>query len=394
MKLLLSILLFTTMLFSVEAHEQWWKRGTTFLNYLEKNNIPQSLYYNLEEEDQDTVHMIFAGTYFYELRNDKNELLHALIPISEEMQISLLKDGDNYKFNVIPIDYDIVKESVTFKLKNSILYDLKKITGNSKLAIELSSVFNDRVDFRQDLRKDDEISILYERKVRLGKTWGTPTIKAAVVEVNKHKKYAIYNEEDESYYDEDAKPLKGMFLKYPIKYTRISSRFTSKRFHPVLKVYRPHYGIDYVAPYGTPIKSVADGRIVYAGKKGGYGRTVIVQHKNGWRSLYAHMSGFGRGIKRGRRIKQGKTVGFLGESGLVSGAHLHFSMYKNHRPFNPANIKSVKRNGLKGKAKKIYMAQAELLKDELSRIIGVEPNKIVRIASAAASIESAKNNLN
>ncbi len=365
----------------MEAQEQWWKRGETFLSYLEKNNISQKLYYELNEDDQDAVHMIFAGTYFYELRDDENNLVHTLIPISEEMQISIKKDGDEYKFSVIPINYEIVKESVTFKIQNSILSDLKKITGNSKLAIELSSVFNDRVDFRQDLRKDDEISIIYERKVRLGKTWGTPNIEAASVEVNKIKKYAIFNPEDESYYDESAKPLKGMFLKHPLNYKRISSRFASRRLHPILKVYRPHYGIDYVAKYGSPIKSVADGKIVFAGRKGGYGRTVIIQHKNGWRSLYAHMSGFGRGIKRGRTVKQGKVIGFLGNSGLSTGAHLHFSMYKNHKPYNPERIKSVKRDGLKGKAKEVYMANAQILQNELNVIAGAEPDKIIRLAS-------------
>ncbi|MCV6607159.1 MAG: peptidoglycan DD-metalloendopeptidase family protein [Campylobacterales bacterium] len=381
MRLVLIFLFSFISLWSLESQEMWWKRGTTFLTYLEKNNIPQSLYYNLNEDDQDVVHMIFAGTYYHELRDEKQTLLHTLIPISEEMQISIYNNNGTYEFNVIPIDYELVRESVTFKLQSSILYDLKKITGNSKLAIELASVFNDRVDFRQDLRKDDEISIIYERKVRLGKTWGTPNIKAAVVEVNKRKKYAIFNPEDEGYYDENAKPLKGMFLKHPIQYRRISSRFTHRRLHPILKIYRPHYGVDYVARYGTPIKSVADGRVVMAGRKGGYGRTVIVQHKNGWRSLYAHMSGYGRGIKRGRKIKQGKIVGFLGNSGLSTGAHLHFSMYKNHRPFNPARIKSVKKGGLRGKAKVTYLASAKVLQAELDKIMGVSPDKVVRIAS-------------
>lgn len=383
-KIFFILIIALTQSFSLEVTPKKWGKGVAFLNYLEKNNIPQKLYYNLNEDDQDTVHMIFAGTKFYELKDEDGKLLHSIIPISEEVQISIREDKGEYVFEVIPIMYNIYKESLTFKLQNSIQYDLKKITGNSKLALELTTVFNDRIDFRQDLRKDDQITIIYERKVRLGETWGTPTIVAAYVEANKRKKYAFYNPEDESYYDERAKPLKGMFLKHPMNYNRISSRFTHKRFHPIKKVYRPHYGVDYVARYGAPISSVADGRVVYAGRKGGYGKTVIVQHKNGWRSLYAHMSGYGRGIKRGRKIKQGKTVGFLGNSGMSTGAHLHFSMYKNHKPFNPARIKSVKRGGLQGEARKTYMAQADELKTSLLQIAGQELDEVTRVAMVPA----------
>ncbi len=381
LRIILSLTFLFTSLFSLEATPKIWKKGVTFLNYLENNNIPQKLYYELDDEDQDTVHMIFAGTKFYELKDSNSTLLHVLIPISEEMQISIKKEEKSYSYDVIDIDYQVYRESLTFKLQYSILYDLKKITGNSKLALEVSAIFNDRIDFRQELRKDDQITIIYDRKVRLGETWGTPSIIAASVEVNKRKKFAFFNEEDASYYDEDAKPLKGMFLKHPISYQRISSRFTSRRLHPIKKIYRPHYGIDYVARYGKPVHSVADGKVVYAGRKGGYGKTVIVQHKNGWRSLYAHMSGYGRGIKRGRTIKQGKTIGFLGNTGLSTGPHLHFSMYKNHRPYNPERIKSIKREGLKGEAKLSYLSIANRYQTSLLEISGSSLEEITRFAS-------------
>lgn len=365
----------------LEVKTLTWENGTTFLNYLENNEIPIRLYYNLDDDSQDLARMIFSGTRFNEARDENGKLVYSLIPVSEDTAIMIELDANNtYSFEAVGLYYETRKESVTFTLENSILYDLRKITGNSKLAIEMADIFNDIINFKNDLRKGDMVSIIYERKVRLGRTWGSPTVLAAYVETNKRKKFAFYNPADESYYNEKAKSIKGMFLKYPMAFRRISSRFSRGRMHPIYKKIRPHYGIDYVNKVGTPVKTVADGRVVYAGRKGGYGKTVIIQHKNGWRSLYAHLRGYSKRARRGKRVRQGNIIGYMGNTGLSTGPHLHFGMYKKNKPFNPAKIKSVRKSGLRGKAKKSYLSLASSLQEQLLDLSSQELFTINRFA--------------
>ncbi|MGP1561736.1 MAG: peptidoglycan DD-metalloendopeptidase family protein [Helicobacteraceae bacterium] len=381
LKKLLVYLIALTFSYALDVNSSIWQKGETFLSYLEANQIPQKTYYGIDDEDtQDLARMIFAGTRFFEARDEAGVLHYSLIPVSEDVGILLKRQADaSYSFEAVELDYEIYKESVSFKLQSSVLQDLKKISGNSKLATEMSDVFNDIVDFRKDLQKDDQISIIYERKIRLGQTWGMPLVLAAFMENNKKKKYAFYNPKDEGYYDENAKPLKGMFLKYPMEFTRISSPFSRGRMHPILHTIRPHYGIDYVAKIGTPVKSVADGTVVYVGTKGGYGKAVIIQHKNGWRTIYAHLNGYAK-ISRGKRVRQGQLIAFMGNTGLSTGPHLHFGVYKKNDPFNPARLKSIKKDGLSGKAKQEYLAASSDLKLRLLEISTQKLDEIVRLA--------------
>lgn len=374
------VFIFISFSFSLNVTQAKWQQGVTFLNYLENNSIPLKLYYDLDEDSQDLARMIFTQTDFFEVKDENGVLHYSLIPVSEDVGILIKKTDQNYTFEGVELDYQTTTETLSVKLQTALLPDIKKITGNSKLATEVSDVFNDIVDFKQDMRKNDQVSVIYERKVRLGATWGMPNVLAAFLETNKKKKYAFYNKEDEGYYDEKARPLKGMFLKYPMAFTRISSNFSLGRMHPILKVIRPHHGIDYVNKVGTPVKTVADGKIVYAGKKGGYGKTVIIQHKNGWRTLYAHLNGYSKNTRRGKRVKQGTVIAYMGNTGMSTGPHLHFGVYKKNKPFNPAKLKSVRKNPLSGKAKKTYLKAIESMKDQLLAISVSELSLVKRFA--------------
>lgn len=379
-KTFFTLLICNLSLLGSEVVQETWQKNQTFLGFLEEHHIPASLYYGLNEDDQTLVASIYQDTEYHLLTDDNGSLRQALIPIGEDLQISLNREEAGYKVEILPVEYTEQEETVTFALEHSLMYDLKKITGNSKLAMEVMSIFNDRVDFRTDFRKGDRICVIFNRKVRLGKTWGAPDVVAAFVETRGRKNYAFYNDDDQSYYDEKAKPLQGMFLRHPLNYSRISSRFTYKRWHPILKKYRPHYGVDYVAPYGSKIWTVADGRVAYVGKKGGYGKIVIVQHKNGYRSEYAHLKGFPRGIRKGRYVKQGQTVGYLGNTGLSTGPHLHFGLWKSRSPVNPSKIKGIKKEGLQGEARKSFMARADQYVTDLAYMAETATGKVVRVA--------------
>lgn len=141
------------------------------------------------------------------------------------------------------------------------------------------------------------------------------------------------------YYDGDGNSLRKAFLKAPLSYSRISSHFTHSRFHPVLKYYRPHHGVDYVAPMGTPVSTIGDGRVVYKGWTKGGGNTVKIQHNSVYVTSYMHLSKFGK-IKQGGMVKQGEVIGFVGSTGVSTGAHLDFRVYENGKPINPLTVKS------------------------------------------------------
>jgi len=128
-------------------------------------------------------------------------------------------------------------------------------------------------------------------------------------------------------------------LKAPLNFRRISSFFSGQRKHPLLKIYRPHHGLDYVAPAGTPVSTVGDGKVVFAGRKGQYGKLVIVKHRNGYTSYYGHLSGIAEGIRTGRRVEQGQLIGYVGATGLATGPHLHYEMRISDKPLNPLSIK-------------------------------------------------------
>jgi murein DD-endopeptidase MepM/ murein hydrolase activator NlpD len=377
---LLALLILLSPLFASNIYEEKWPKKETFLGFLERERVPLKLYYNLEEEQQEDVTMIFAGMDYHLLKDDDGVLLQALIPLTENTQISIHQVGTDYKINFVPISFDEIEESISFELENSLLQDLHAITGNSKLALELSGIFNDSIDFRRDLRKGDRISIIYKRKIRLGKTWGLPSIEAAFIETNKRRHYAFWSERQQGFFDDKGRSIQGMFLRYPVKFSRISSRFTYKRYHPVLKRNKPHLGVDYVAPIGTPIKAVSHGKVIFAGRKGASGRLVVLQHKNGFLTKYAHLKGIARKTRRGAYVKQGDTIGYLGNTGRSTGPHLHFALYKNGRAMNPSKIKNFKKGGLGGKSKRTYLANINTRFEQLKFLGDNQSQSVIRIA--------------
>lgn len=162
--------------------------------------------------------------------------------------------------------------------------------------------------------------------------------------MNQHKVFTSFyftdNSGRSSYYDKNGKSLRKAFLKSPLRYRRISSYFSKRRFHPILKIYRPHYGIDYAAPIGTPVESIGDGRITVIGWKGGYGRYIKIRHNHTHETAYGHLSRFAKGLKKGSKVKQGDVIGFVGSSGLSTGPHLDFSVTKRGRYIDPLKIES------------------------------------------------------
>jgi murein DD-endopeptidase MepM/ murein hydrolase activator NlpD len=207
------------------------------------------------------------------------------------------------------------------------------------LAVKLSEVFAWTVDFF-GLQKGDNFKVIYEELSIDGKSLGTGKIYGAQFNRTGSSITAIPFIQDgrESFFDVDGNSLRKAFLKAPLVFSRISSHFTSARMHPILRIVRPHYGVDYAAPIGTPVHAIGDGRVISATNEGGAGRMVKIQHNSVYATAYMHLSRFGDGISGGKYVKQGDIIGYVGSSGLSTGPHLDFRFYKNGSPVDPLKV--------------------------------------------------------
>jgi murein DD-endopeptidase MepM/ murein hydrolase activator NlpD len=227
-----------------------------------------------------------------------------------------------------------------------------------KAALGMADIFAYDIDFSK-VTEGDQFEVLYEQRVINGEVVGSGDILAARF-TNLRQTYTAIRYKD-SYYNEKGISLRKAFLRTPVDFARISSRFSSGRKHPILNKIRAHQGVDYAAPRGTPIKAAGDGKVILAGRKGGYGNTVILQHGNSYKTLYAHMKGFAKGIRSGSSVKQGQVIGYIGTTGLSTGPHLHYEFQINGRHVDPLAQKSLMANPIASSDKSKFMALSKPL---------------------------------
>jgi murein DD-endopeptidase MepM/ murein hydrolase activator NlpD len=267
-----------------------------------------------------------------------------------ELKLSALKsvvykkvaDSKSWKPSILMHPTNIKIETFNGVVSDSLWSSAQSAKMDSNLIIRLAEIMAWQVDFNREVRKKDKWRLVVE-SVRVGEKhigWGN--ILAAEY-INKSDSYkAIFFDRKNSnnkYYFTDGRSLKRMFLKSPIKFGRISSRFKRKRFHPILKINRPHNGVDYAAKRGTPIRSVGKGTVRYIGRKGGAGKMVKIRHNSTYQTAYLHMSRFKKGIRKGSKVKQGDVIGYVGSTGYATGPHLHFSFYERGRYVDPLGKK-------------------------------------------------------
>ncbi len=226
-------------------------------------------------------------------------------------------------------------------LDSSLEQDVRDAGAEGMLAYKMADVFQWDLDFSRDLRVGDEFEVVFERVYLDGEYRGLGDVVAAVYRGGNRELRGYRYGDESGYYDQEGRPLQKMFLRSPMQYSRITSRFSRRRFHPVLKRNRPHYGVDYGAPRGTAVRVTANGTVVSAGRNGGAGRMVKVRHTSGYQTAYLHLSGYGKGVRRGARVAQGQTIGYVGSSGLATGPHLDYRVEYNGRWINPLSLNNV-----------------------------------------------------
>ena len=227
-------------------------------------------------------------------------------------------------------------------IEDSLFADAERAGLSNNMIMRFASMFGWDVDFSQDIRKGDRFKVIYNEQFLDGKKIKDGHIVAAQFINNGESFTAIrYTDSDgsSSYYTPDGHSMRKAFLRMPVDFARISSSFNLKRKHPVLNRIRAHKGVDYAASTGTPIKASGDGKVIWKGTKGGYGRAIIIQHGSNITTLYAHMSKYNTKLEQGSRVKQGQVIGYVGQSGLASGPHLHYEFRVNGTHKNPMTVK-------------------------------------------------------
>ena len=233
-------------------------------------------------------------------------------------------------------------QMVKGQVESSLWVAMQRCEASPQLAIVLSHIFGWTIDFF-GLQKQDEFRVIYEQEFVDGKALDNFHILAASFRASDSTYYAIpfVQDGEELYYNERGNSLEGAFLKAPLDFYRISSRFTNSRYHPVLKRYRAHHGVDYAAPAGTPVYAIGSGKVVAkAYQANGGGNYVKIKHNGTYTTTYMHLSRFAKGLKVGSTVKQKEIIGYVGSTGLSTGPHLDFRVYENGRPINPLTIKS------------------------------------------------------
>jgi murein DD-endopeptidase MepM/ murein hydrolase activator NlpD len=283
------------------------------------------------------------GTVFEGVQGPGGKLTQLTVVL--DLRSELLFDARSGEIDCGRIDREVTSEVLRLEgvVESSLFGAVEEAGGRPALAVGLAEIFRWDVDFLRDLRKGDSFVVIVDEQRIEGEFYRYGTIFAARF-VNKDRQLnaVIFPDADGrlGYYDLDGAPLRKMFLRSPLKFSRVTSRFSSNRYHPVLKKRMPHYGVDYGAPVGTPVHTTADGVVTMAGRNGGAGKMVRVRHPNGYETNYLHLSGYAKGIRSGVRVTQGQVVGYVGSTGLSTGPHLDYRVRHNGTWINPLTITS------------------------------------------------------
>jgi murein DD-endopeptidase MepM/ murein hydrolase activator NlpD len=305
----------------------------------------------------------------YEITPDADGTLKRFIYETDaEHRFILERDGRGWSARMETIQYDIRTKVAHGRIESSLYLSLQEACEDPVLAVELADIYAWDIDFALDLREGDAYGILYEQRWADGRYIGPGRILAARF-INQGQTYdAVYFEDRNGYadyYDGKGESLQKQFLKSPLRFKYISSYFSRSRMHPILKIRRPHLGVDYAAPYGTPVRASADGRVIFVGRKGGMGKMIKIRHNGAYTTAYGHLSRYAKRSRTGRTVSQGDVIGYVGSTGLSTGPHLHYSFYRNGHLVNPMRIRNPKAKPVPAADLSVFKKTA---REELERV--------------------------
>lgn len=327
-----------------------------------------------------------AGRSLVAMVAPDGELVSLNLPISRGSERFIVKrDGDSFTVSGgEAVELETLVEMRAGTITHSLFGATDSAGVPDSVASRFAEIFGTQIDFSRDIRSGDQFSVVYETVYDNGVPIRTGRILAAEFKnQGKAHRVILHREADgnEAYYTPDGRGLNQAFLRYPLEFTRISSNF-GRRMHPIHKRWRSHNGTDFAAPTGTPIMASSDGRVRFVGNQNGYGKTIIVEHRDGYSTLYAHLNGFARGLKSGQRVRQGDMIGYVGMTGWATGPHLHYEIRVNNVPRDPMKIALPPVKPLQSKelaafrnAAEPMLARLDLLNHEPTRVAADGPRK-------------------
>ena len=284
--------------------------------------------------------------------------------LTECYQVST--DSAGYVVTKDEIPVIAVTRRVEGVVRSSLWEAMISIGEDPEAALKLADILGWEIDFVTDPRRGDTFLIIYDELYCQGKRLGIGDVTGCKY-VNEGTEFLAFGFADPDgrmeYYDYEGNSVRRVFLKSPLNYRRISSYFSNSRYHPILKIRRPHHGIDYAAPTGTPVVSIGDGRVVRASWNGGFGKYVEIRHNNVYTTCYGHLSGYGKGVRQGARVRQGQVIGYVGSTGLSTGPHLDFRVKKFGSYVNPLKMDYPKGEPVAEERKEDYFK----VRDEIVR---------------------------
>ncbi|CAM5462122.1 Peptidase M23 OS=Stutzerimonas stutzeri OX=316 GN=CXK95_13495 PE=4 SV=1 [Stutzerimonas stutzeri] len=340
--------------------------GDTLSTLFAKAGLPSNTVHSVLASSKDAKQLsrLKVGQVFEFQLTEQGELASLQSRISALETLHLERTDSGYTFKKEEIKPELKAVYAHGEINSSLFVAARQAGLSHNLTMDLANVFGYDIDFALDIHKGDSFELIYEEKIIDGKRVGTGNILAARF-INRGKTYTAVRYTSKSgttsYYNADGNSMRKAFIRTPVDFARISSRFSNGRKHPILNKIRAHKGVDYAAPHGTPIKSAGDGKVLLAGRKGGYGNTVIIQHGQRYRTLYAHMQGFAKGVKNGSTVKQGQIIGYIGTTGLSTGPHLHYEFQVDGAHVDPLGLKLPMADPIAKNEKQRFMALSQPL---------------------------------
>ncbi len=338
------------------------KSGDNLARLFKRANLkPQQLDELMKSgEEVKTLTRIFPKDIIRILSDDKGILQALRYDIDHQSYLMVERENGELLAKTYSHLIETREAHASGKIKSSLFLAAQDAGISQNVIMELANIFGWDIDFALDIRKGDSFTVLYEELYRNGEKISDGKILAAEF-INDGKAYRAVRYTNpqtnrSEYFTPDGKSMRKAFLRSPVDFTRISSRFTVNRYHPILHKFRSHKGVDYAAKRGTPVHAAGDGKVIFKGKKGGYGKVMIVQHGSKYTTLYAHLKTYNRKLRVGSKVKQGQTIAYVGSSGLATGPHLHYEFRVNGTHRNPLTV----RLPVSSPVPKRYMADFEL----------------------------------
>lgn len=335
--------------------------------YLSANSVQQLL--NASQKVHPLSKIRIGQPYTLVRSPDGGDMERFEYEINDLKKLIVTRTEEGLVAHVEPIVYDFQLVRVSGTIRSS-LFETLASTGESPiLAVRIADIFGAEINFIKDLREGDSFSLLIEKRFRDDAFKGYGKVLGATF-TNQGKCYEAYlfeaGDSGEAFYNAKGESLKKTLLKAPLAFTRISSGYSMNRKHPIFKTHKPHQGVDYAAPSGTPVKAVGDGVVSRAGWGKGFGNMVVLKHSGGLESMYSHLSGFASGTKQGTRVRQGQVIGYVGATGYATGPHLDFRLKQNGKYINPSKVVAPRGSAVPRSRMAAFSRQKDRVRDYLA----------------------------